>query len=84
MYEQNIQSILIEGGAKLLQSFIDEKIWDEARTIKNGELRIKDGLKAPVLSQSLLLKKEPLFSDTISYYKNDSIRTLDFYLTKST
>jgi diaminohydroxyphosphoribosylaminopyrimidine deaminase/5-amino-6-(5-phosphoribosylamino)uracil reductase len=30
-YQNNIQSILVEGGAKLLQSFIDEGIWDEAR-----------------------------------------------------
>ena len=38
LYQLNIQSALIEGGAKLLQSFIDEQIWDEARVIENGKL----------------------------------------------
>src|SRR5207247_2413973 len=31
LYQKNIQSIIVEGGAKLLQSFIDENLWDEAR-----------------------------------------------------
>ena len=32
-YQQKIQSVIVEGGARLLQSFIDEGIWDEARVI---------------------------------------------------
>ena len=30
LLRRNIQSLLVEGGAKLLQSFIDEGLWDEA------------------------------------------------------
>ncbi|MFT4153437.1 bifunctional diaminohydroxyphosphoribosylaminopyrimidine deaminase/5-amino-6-(5-phosphoribosylamino)uracil reductase RibD [Parafilimonas sp.] len=47
-YELNIQSVLVEGGAKLLQSFIDENICDEIRIITNKDLVVKDGLPAPV------------------------------------
>ncbi len=35
LFEMNIQSILVEGGAKTLQSFIDDNLWDEARVITN-------------------------------------------------
>ena len=30
LYERNIQSLIIEGGTKTLQSFIDKKLWDES------------------------------------------------------
>ena len=33
LFELNIQSLLIEGGTKLLQSFINEGLWDETRII---------------------------------------------------
>ena len=45
-YKKAIQSIIIEGGRKTLQTFIDENLWDEAR-IFTGNTRIKEGIKAP-------------------------------------
>ena len=33
LYQLNIQSVIVEGGAKLLQSFIDADLWDEARVM---------------------------------------------------
>jgi diaminohydroxyphosphoribosylaminopyrimidine deaminase/5-amino-6-(5-phosphoribosylamino)uracil reductase len=50
LYQLKIQSVLVEGGARLLQSFIDEGYWDEARVITNNELELPGGLPAPVLS----------------------------------
>lgn len=44
--ERNILSLIIEGGAQLLQSFIDQNLWDEAK-IFIGEKEFKAGLKAP-------------------------------------
>ena len=44
LYELNILSVLVEGGRKLLQSFIDEETWDEMRIITNEELTIPDGI----------------------------------------
>ncbi|MGC4038924.1 MAG: dihydrofolate reductase family protein [Chitinophagaceae bacterium] len=47
LYHAQIQSIIVEGGAKLLQSFIDEQLWDEARIITNTKLIAGKGLHAP-------------------------------------
>ena len=66
----NIQSVLVEGGARLLQSFIDEGYWDEARVITNNDLEIPGGLGAPILKGGELRGKETLLSDSIRYYKN--------------
>ncbi len=66
-YQFNIQSILVEGGAKLLQTFIDANLWDEIRTITNGSLNIFEGLTAPSFKGELA-KEEKIFSDTIQYY----------------
>jgi len=49
LYDLSIQSIFIEGGAKILQSFIDSKVWDEARVIL-GTNSFNEGVKAPFIS----------------------------------
>ena len=66
-YQQNIQSIIIEGGAKLLQSFIDKQLWDEARVITNQDLMVNEGLNAPAFSGELI-EEEKIFSDSIQYF----------------
>lgn len=67
-YQNNIQSIMVEGGARLLQSFIDEGMWDEARVIINTQLFVGEGLPAPVLSNFTLAQREQLYTDTINYF----------------
>ena len=42
------QSILVEGGARTLQSFIDADLWDEA-FIERSELLLDCGVRAPEL-----------------------------------
>jgi diaminohydroxyphosphoribosylaminopyrimidine deaminase/5-amino-6-(5-phosphoribosylamino)uracil reductase len=69
-FELQLQSILIEGGTKLLQSFIDEHCWDEARIIENSQLIIENGLSAPQLSNHEVTGFENIFTDSITYYKN--------------
>ena len=49
LYLQDIQSIIIEGGAKTLNSFIEAGLWDEAR-IFTGEKELKKGIKAPLIA----------------------------------
>jgi len=68
--ELEIQSILVEGGTKLLLSFIKEQFWDEARVIENSQLIIDNGLNAPVLSNHCLTDTENISTDIISCYKN--------------
>ena len=47
LYEQEIQSAVVEGGAKLLSGFIESGLWDEAR-IFVGNKYFNAGIKAPV------------------------------------
>lgn len=49
LYLQDIQSVIIEGGAFTLNSFIEAGLWDEAR-IFTGPTILKQGIKAPLIS----------------------------------
>ena len=49
LYENKIQSIIIEGGSKLINSFIKEGLWDEIRCFSSEKI-IKKGIKAPNFS----------------------------------
>ena len=69
LYQQNIQSLLVEGGAIVLQSFIDSGLWDEARIITNTKMIIGKGIAAPVLSNQLLIQSESRGNDFIEYYE---------------
>lgn len=70
LYQLKIQSVIVEGGAKLLQSFIDEGMWDEARVISNKQLTIGNGLTAPKLMNDLKIGEQNILSDTIEIYKH--------------
>lgn len=69
-YNHQIQSVLIEGGSVLLQSFIDSGLWDEARVITNPKLQIENGKDAPALKSASLRSSERLLDDQINYFVN--------------
>ncbi len=71
LHRLKIQSVLVEGGARLLQSFIDADCWDEVRVITNGGLVLSGGLPAPRLGRVTPIRREKLLDDTISYYEHD-------------
>ena len=48
LYTKEIQSVIVEGGRKLLQSFINENLWDEAR-IFTGNKMFYNGVPSPVI-----------------------------------
>ena len=60
LYLQDIQSVIIEGGAKTLNSFIDAGLWDEAR-IFTGETVLNNGIKAPEVKGTIA---DEIFSGT--------------------
>ncbi len=74
LYQLKIQSVLVEGGAQLLQSFIDEGLWDECRIITNPGLFAHTGIPAPVLTKGVLQQQQQLAGDTIHYFVNPAIR----------
>jgi diaminohydroxyphosphoribosylaminopyrimidine deaminase/5-amino-6-(5-phosphoribosylamino)uracil reductase len=69
LYQLKIQSVFVEGGARLLQSFIDENYWDEIRLITNKEMRLEEGIASPSF-RGLLLDEQELFSDRIEIFKS--------------
>ena len=68
-FENNLQSIIIEGGAHTLQTFIDNNIWDEAR-IFIGNVFLRNGKKAPILN-SKLSKNVSILEDELLILKNN-------------
>ncbi|ASU34878.1 bifunctional diaminohydroxyphosphoribosylaminopyrimidine deaminase/5-amino-6-(5-phosphoribosylamino)uracil reductase RibD [Mucilaginibacter xinganensis] len=48
LYLQDIQSVIIEGGASTLNSFIEAGLWDECRVF-TSEKELKTGIKAPLI-----------------------------------
>lgn len=48
LYEQNVQSVIVEGGSRLINSFVQSKLWDEARVFK-GRINFSSGVKAPAV-----------------------------------
>lgn len=68
LYQMNIQSVIVEGGARLIQSFIEESLWDEARVITNEHLIVKEGLAAPELTNASFLEQEKFGTDVVRYY----------------
>jgi diaminohydroxyphosphoribosylaminopyrimidine deaminase/5-amino-6-(5-phosphoribosylamino)uracil reductase len=70
LYKNNIQSVLVEGGARLLSLFIQSGCWDEARVITNTMLKAGVGLAAPVLTNAQLQQKDQFDNDSISYWIN--------------
>ena len=68
LHSLNILSVIVEGGSKLLQSFIDDGHWDEIRTITNNELLIPEGIPAPDIQNLKFLRSENYATDTVSYY----------------
>lgn len=69
LYESDINSIIIEGGAQTLQTFIDEELWDEARVF-TGDLSFKTGIKGPKLNGTLITESK-ILNDLLKIYKRD-------------
>lgn len=67
-YWLRLQSILVEGGATLLQSFIHQNHWDEARVITNTSLFAGEGLAAPALKEAQLQHTTTLAQDQLHYF----------------
>lgn len=70
LYDLNIISVLIEGGAQTLQSFIDSELWDEAAII-TGNSSFEEGTNAPQLKHKINHSFE-YFGDRISMYSKNN------------
>ena len=69
LYDKGINSVIVEGGRKTLQTFIDEGLWDEVRVF-TGQKSFGRGTKAPEFS-GRLISEQSIFNDTLSIYNHD-------------
>lgn len=70
LYNKNIQSVIIEGGSKTLQTFIDANLWDEARVFI-GNCFFESGIKAPILIKKQFSKTTILDDELLTYRNYD-------------
>ncbi|GLB49757.1 riboflavin biosynthesis protein RibD [Neptunitalea sp. Y10] len=68
LYKHGIQSIIIEGGAQTLQTFINENLWDEARVF-TGNTIFEKGIKAPHINKPFTQQKQ-ILDNQLHIYKN--------------
>lgn len=66
LYQEKLQTLMVEGGSILLQSFIDSGCWDEAY-IEHSSDYLKDGIKAPKLTGEYDFLTEKHFGRNIGY-----------------
>jgi len=70
LHERRILSVLVEGGAATLNSFIEAGLWDEARIIR-GSITLPGGLPAPLLKYAKIISETPLLGDHIYIYHRE-------------
>ncbi|MBQ7421543.1 MAG: bifunctional diaminohydroxyphosphoribosylaminopyrimidine deaminase/5-amino-6-(5-phosphoribosylamino)uracil reductase RibD [Prevotella sp.] len=70
-YERGLQSLIVEGGTRTLQSFLDADLWDEIR-VETAPVQVLDGTKAPEIpADTKVLSREMYDKNIIIRYKKD-------------
>ena len=72
LFSLEIQSMIVEGGAETIQSFIDTSLWDEA-AVFTGSIKFGEGLSAPDLKISPFNSKS-ISDDKLEMYRNGELR----------
>lgn len=78
-FEAHLNSVIIEGGANTIQSFIDASLWDEAMIITSSGLKINEGIRSPKLKNYKESSFINLFSDRISFLQNIKNEPLQYH-----
>ena len=61
LYAQNIQSLIVEGGAETLRTFLIQGLWDEIRVETNTALTVTDGTRAPIIPANAVVVSSKTF-----------------------
>jgi diaminohydroxyphosphoribosylaminopyrimidine deaminase/5-amino-6-(5-phosphoribosylamino)uracil reductase len=69
LYEADKLSLIVEGGAQLLNSFIMRGLWDEARVF-TGHDNLEEGIRAPVLQKESVAFETNIGGDQLRVYTN--------------
>ena len=70
LYANNIQSLIVEGGKQVLNSFISDNLWDEAR-IFIGSQSWGKGVAAPKLYDAILEDEKKLGDNTLRFFRRE-------------
>ena len=70
LYAHKVQRLLVEGGAMLLQSFIDNGLWDEA-FVEEAPFRLGGGVKAPCIENDYQKAEIESFGHRISQFLHE-------------
>ena len=71
LHAHNVQSLIVEGGAKTLQSFLIQGLWDEIRVETNLAITVGGGTRAPHLPANVSVSRREHYGDNVivSYLK---------------
>lgn len=69
LYEQQIQSLIVEGGTAVLNSFLEKGLWDEARIFITPDV-LQEGIRAPVINNAVHAFSANLDTDNLHMYVN--------------
>lgn len=69
LYLMDIQSVIIEGGATILNQFINAGLWDEARIFTSGN-SWKEGIASPVIN-GIVIDQYHIEKDQLTIYQNN-------------
>jgi len=69
LYSEKILSIVVEGGPKTLQYFIDPGLWDESH-VYQGQIIFNEGIKAPIFNLSLPEYLERFSGSELAVFRN--------------
>ncbi|WP_196886720.1 bifunctional diaminohydroxyphosphoribosylaminopyrimidine deaminase/5-amino-6-(5-phosphoribosylamino)uracil reductase RibD [Aureivirga sp. CE67] len=68
LYKHNLQSLIVEGGKRTLETFAKENLWDETR-IFHGEVQFFDGVKE-IEIKGKLMEERMIDEDNLKIYYN--------------
>ena len=57
LHAHGVQSLIVEGGTKTLQSFLVQNLWDELRVETNLSLTVTGGTRAPLLPANAVVRE---------------------------
>ena len=63
LHAHHIQSLIVEGGAQTLRSFLVQNLWDEIRVETNTTMTVSGGTRAPQIPANAVVVESKKFDD---------------------
>jgi diaminohydroxyphosphoribosylaminopyrimidine deaminase / 5-amino-6-(5-phosphoribosylamino)uracil reductase len=68
LYNRNVQSVLVEGGKRVLEAFLQTNYWDEARVFSSKQM-FGEGISSPQIESKFLVNSMEIQGDLLKIYK---------------